>query len=539
MTTLPFSLWCIVLLSGCIVFYRLGRRQLNSRNALKFPPGPKPLPLFGNIRDFPPDGTVEYQHWLTHKDKYGDISSVTVMGTTLVLIHNKKMAHELLETMASKTSGRPTMVMANKLCGYESIVVCQGYTPRFRRYRKYLHQELGTAVSAARFRDAQEIEVGRQLVRTLNEPARWLGHCKTAAAATVLKMAYGYTIEPHQPDKLVNSIEKMMTEFSRAAVPMAWAVDIIPALQYLPESIPGAGFKKTASQWRKSIMASAYTPYRFVQRQMAALTHQPSYVSKLIEQLKEEGDGSKLRAEDEEAIIWTAATLYGAAADTTTISLTAFTLAMIKFDHVQRKAQEELDRVVGTDRLPTFEDRPNLPYTNALVKEVTRWWPITPMGFAHTATEDIQFAGFHIPKGAYLLPAVWWFLNDPEVYPNPERFDPDRFLPPRSEPDPDSEAFGYGRRRCPGRFFADSGLYLNIAQSLAVFKFTKAVGKDGKEIEVDVKPKPGILAYLGEFGFRIEPRSEGHVELIRQFELRHAFEEGDAELLEGMEGVKV
>ncbi|EAQ92026.1 hypothetical protein CHGG_00261 [Chaetomium globosum CBS 148.51] len=468
---------------------------------------------------------------MAHKDLYGDISSVTVMGMTLVLIHNKEMAHELLEKMASKTSGRPTMVMANKLCGYESIVVCQGYTPTFRRYRKYLHQELGTTVSAARFRDTQEIEVGRQLVRTLKEPGKWLGHCKTAAAATVLKMAYGYTIEPHRPDKLVNLVEKMMAEFSLAAVPMAWAVDIVPALQYLPESFPGAKFKKTAAQWRKSIMASAYIPYRFVQDQMAASTHRPSYVSKLMEQLKEEPT-VKLDADDEEAVIWTAASLYGAGTDTTTVSLTVFTLAMIQFEYVQRKAQEELDRVVGTDRLPTFEDRPNLPYINALVKEVTRWWPIAPMGFPHTATEDVEFNGLHIPKGAYLLPAVWWFLHDPQVYANPECFDPDRFLPPREEPDPMAETFGYGRRKCPGRFFADSGLYLNMAQSLAVFKFMKAVGNDGKEVDVDVKAKPGILAYPRDFGFRIEPRSEEHRLLIMQFEQRPSlFEQSDAELL--------
>ena len=79
-------------------------------------------------------------------------------------------------------------------------------------------------------------------------------------------MAYGYTIEPHEPDALLDLIEKMMREFSLAAVPMAWAVDIIPALRHLPENFPGARFKKTARKWRKSIQASAYIPYRFVQR---------------------------------------------------------------------------------------------------------------------------------------------------------------------------------------------------------------------------------------------------------------------------------
>ncbi|KAK5655749.1 hypothetical protein OQA88_5286 [Cercophora sp. LCS_1] len=457
------------------------------------------------------------------------------MGTTLVIVHDKKTAHELLDKMAIKSSGRPDMVMANKLCGYESIVVCQGYNPTFRRYRKYLHRELGTPVSAAQFCDVQELGVGRQLVRTLEEPEGWLEHCKKTAGATVLKMAYGYNIEPQKPDKLVDLTEKMMTEFSLAAAPMAWAVDIIPVLQYLPEGFPGAAFKKTARKWRKSIQASAHIPYRFVRRQMAATGHGPSYVSKLVEQLKQE-QGGILSAEDEEAVIWTAASLYGAAADTTTITLTIFTLAMIQDSEVQRKAQEEIDRVVGTDRLPTFEDRENLPYVNALVKETLRWWPIAPMGFPHTATEDIEINGLFISKGALILPAVWWFLHDPEVYADPERFNPDRFLPPRSEPDPATEAFGYGRRKCPGRFFADSSLFLNIAQSLAAFYFVKAVTKDGKEVEANVRVKPGILAYPTEFEFQVKPRSEKHVELVKRLQKDHPWEESDAEHLESVEG---
>ncbi|EGE82874.1 OrdA protein [Blastomyces dermatitidis ATCC 18188] len=519
-----------------LICYFVYHQSTQGKKQRKLPPGPKPHPILGNLKDFPPDGTPEYQHWIKHKDLYGGISSVTVLGMTLVIIHDKQATHELLEQTSSKTSGRPTMVMANKLCGYESIVLCQSYTPTFRRCRKYLHRELGTKVSAAQFRSVQETEINRQLVRALNEPGKWLEHFKTSAGATVLKMAYGYTIEPHKPDPLVNLIDKMMMEFSLAAVPMAWAVDIIPALRHLPENFPGATFKKTARRWRKSIQASAYIPYRFVQRQMASdPTHQLSYVSKLVQQLRGDDQNAKLEQEDEQAIIWTAASLYGAAADTTIITLTIFTLAMIKFPHVQRKAQEELDRVVGTTRLPNFDDRDQLPYIDALVKEAVRWWPIAPMGFPHTATEDIEYNGLHIPKGAFLLPAVWWFLHDPDVYADPESFDPDRFLAPRNEPDPTADAFGYGRRICPGRFFADSSLYLTIAQSLAAFNIRPAVGEDGREIEVDVKPKPGILTYPTKFDFHIEPRSEEHVQLIRELERQYPWEASDAELLESVD----
>jgi cytochrome P450 len=346
-----------------------------------------------------------------------------------------------------------------------------------------------------------------------------------------LKTAYGYE-NSECSDVLVSTIKNTIANFSLAAVPMGWTVDIIPVLRYLPDRFPGTGFKETARKWRKIVEASAYMPYKFVQRQMAAGEHRPSYVSKLVEQLKQEN--GKMSAEDEQAIIWSAASLYGAAADTTVITLTAFTLAMVKFPEVQRKAQQEIDRVVGTNRLPTFKDRGRLPYVTALVKEATRWWPIAPMGFPHTATETFHHEGMRIPKGAYLLPAVWWFLHDPSVYPEPESFQPERFLPPRNEPDPDSETFGYGRRRCPGRFFADANMYLNIVQTLAAFSIGKAMDANRNETEVNVKPGRGILTYPSEFAFDVKPRSASHADLVRQTEQQYRQGSGDGALLDGM-----
>jgi cytochrome P450 len=325
----------------------------------------------------------------------------------------------------------------------------------------------------------------------------------------------------------------MMKSFSVAAVPMAWPVDVIPALQHWPESFPGGGFKTTARKFRKQVMDGVHAPYRFVQRQMAAQDYEPSFTSRLIQQCAiENGTKESLSPEDEEAIIWSSASLYGAAADTTVITLTAWTLAMIMFPEVQQRAQEEIDRVVGTDRLPTFDDRENLPYIDATVKEALRWWPIAAMGFPHTADEELEYEGYHIPKGAMIMPAVWSFMHDPDVYADPEKFDPERFLAPRNEPDPCSEVFGYGRRVCPGQYFADAGLFINIAQSAACFSISKAVGKDGKAIEPNVQSKPGVLHYPTEFQFNIAPRSEKHVEIIKRLETEVPVEAGDSHLLQ-------
>lgn len=77
------------------------------------------------------------------------------------------------------------------------------------------------------------------------------------------------------------------------------------------------------------------------------------------------------------------------------------------FPEAQRKAQEEIDQVVGQDRLPNVSDRPNLPYVEALVKEVLRWHPVAPMGLPHTSSEDDIAEGYFIPKDALLLANIW------------------------------------------------------------------------------------------------------------------------------------
>jgi len=78
-------------------------------------------------------------------------------------------------------------------------------------------------------------------------------------------------------------------------------------------------------------------------------------------------------------------------------ALHTFFLAMTLFPESQRKAQAELDAVLDGERMPEFEDRGKLPYINALVKEVLRWYPILPLGIAHSATEDDVVRDISLP----------------------------------------------------------------------------------------------------------------------------------------------
>jgi cytochrome P450 len=81
---------------------------------------------------------------------------------------------------------------------------------------------------------------------------------------------------------------------------------------------------------------------------------------------------------------------------------------MVLFPEAQRKAQKELDDVVGSTRFPEFEDRDNLPYINALCKEVLRWHPIAPLGIAHRVTQDDVFGRYFIPAGTLVMGNAWY-----------------------------------------------------------------------------------------------------------------------------------
>ncbi|GKZ23594.1 hypothetical protein AbraIFM66951_009867 [Aspergillus brasiliensis] len=497
--------------------------HLRKRGALPLPPGPKGLPLLGNIHDLPPHGSREWEHWLKHKELYGPISSVTTPGNTLIIINDAKVAIDLLERRSAHYSSRPRMVFGAELSGWERTVTMKRNPVHVRGQRRRIHQFLGSANALTPFYSQQNIEARWFLLRVLESPERLVDHIKSQTGATILKIIYGYTTQPHGRDALVDLADASTEQFGRAHTPGIWLVDSFPLLRYLPSCFPGAGFQTKAREWRRTLDKLAELPYAFVQQQMENATFQPSFVSKHITQA-----GSDMDSEAEMEIKWSAATLYGAGADTTVSAISSFFLAMSLFSDIQAKAQDELDRVVGIN-LPTAEDRTNLPYINAVIKEVLRWNPVTPLGIVHASTKEDVYEGYRIPKDATIIPNIWAFLHDPNVYSDPMTFNPERFLDTKNRPaeyDPHKLAFGFGGRICPGRGFADSTIFLTVVRSLQAFRIGKLV-RDGKVIEPVVEYLPGVISHPKDFAISITPRSEEHELFIRSIEIDHPWEKGD------------
>ncbi|CAH0004437.1 unnamed protein product [Clonostachys byssicola] len=488
---------------GALVLPLAIHRWYRKLSSPRLPPGPRAIPFLGSVFDLPKGDIPDFEHWLQYREKYGPIFSLNVMGQTIVVIHDKQVALDLLEKKSLINSSRPWMEFAGGLVGFVNFTSAVPYNETLRLHRKFMHQQMGTKKIAASFRKDQENEVSWMLENIMDQPERLIDHLHRAAGSFIIKLTYGYSIDVSRPDPVQRLVMRMVSIFNASAQPGVWAVDMFPALHYLPDWFPGTSFKKVAGAWREEVMASAEKPYQFVKMQMQTKSHQPSYVSKALEQC-----GEDPTATYEAAVKFSAGAMYGGGSDTTVSSLSFLFLAMVKFPDILHKVQEEIDRVVGRDRLPQFEDRPNLPYVEAVVKEAFRWHPVAGMGVPHASDEDQIYNGYLIPKGAILLASIHGMAHDPETYHDPDRFLPERYDKPYNEPDPKEVVFGFGRRICPGRYFADSMVYLAAAQTLAAFDIVKATDEQGQEIDPTVKVLPGVISHPLDFPFRITPRSE-------------------------------
>jgi len=489
---------------GCAAIVRLARWM--SRPSL--PPGPKGYPLVGNLFDLPP--THLWEKLGAWGSQYGDFLYVSALGQEMIILNSTKAAEDLLEKRSAKYSDRPVVMMCGEIVGWNQSLALTQYGTRFRETRKYMNKLIGTRASAEKFAPLQQKETAKFLVRVLADPSSLVKQIRKTTGAIILMISHGYSVNEHD-DPFVDVVEAAVNGFSECLEPGAFLVDMIPLLRYVPDWLPGAGWKAKAKRYRKLLDDMADIPHQLVKDQMVAGTAIPSFTSELL-------SSNKLTAEAEYTIKWSAASLYSGGADTVVSSISSFYLLMVLHPEVQRKAQEEIDRVVGNDRFPTFADQSSLPYVDALVKEVFRCHPVAPLGVPHVATEDDSYKGHFIPKGSLILTNIWQILHDPEFYSKPSELNPERFLGDNPEPDPRETVFGFGRRICPGLNLAQTSVWLTCAMSLAVFDIGKYVDESGNVVEPEIKYSDGTISHPAPFKCTIKPRSEKSAALVASVE---------------------
>ncbi|KAF8600720.1 cytochrome P450 [Ceratobasidium sp. AG-I] len=489
------------------------------KSSVPLPPGPKHSFLFGSAFEV----RKAEAYWLKFSEfnaQYGPIITIRMILRRFIIIDDPQIISELFEKRAAKYSDRHHNQMA-KLMGWDSDVVFTQYGPTLKYYRTLLHRALNNRV-ALDYIPLQEQEVRKYLRRLAEEPNNFMDHIHLLAAGIAIRIAYGYRVDSYQ-DPFVQTAEGVMSAFSDALAPGRWPVEMFPPLRYLPDWFPFIKFKKQVAEWKKIDRAHRDRPFAYVEEQMAKGIAEVCFTSKLLQN----EDGSPADDETKQRIKMVAASLYAAGSDTTVSVVQSFFLAMTLYPNVQAKAQAEIKEYFkehsinsNSPRLITPAERPNLPYTSALVRELLRWHPVITM-VAHRSSDvddEIVIPGgntYRIPARTLILANIWRMLHNPDLFPEPERFMPERYLRENLPQELETCAFGYGRRLCPGMHIAQQSMWISISNTLASFSIKKSGDEKGMEITPEERYTNGIISHPVPFVCQIVP-IEGRESWLRE-----------------------
>ncbi|ESK94246.1 cytochrome p450 [Moniliophthora roreri MCA 2997] len=498
-TVTIFYLVSPALLAGFLIWYRRSTRRFS-----KYPPGPKPWPLIGNLFDIP---TIK--PWKTFSEwghlYGGDLFHFEVLGQHVIVINSRELAHELFEKRSRIYSDRPHFATLD-LMGWTTVAFpFMPYGETWRQHRRIFEGGLRDS-AASKYLPVQMEKTREFLVNLLNDPGNFRAHIKSLTAATIIGVMYGHDIASTD-DYFVELAEKAAGTVVGLGMSSTAIVNIFPFMRYLPAWFPGCGFQQIIHQSRIWIDDMIEKPYAVAVDEMNAGGKKPSFLAKYLDRSWFNGEND---FEQELTIKRLCALGYAAGAETTVTAFASFFLAMATYPQIQKHAQEEIDRVIGKDRLPTYDDRPKLPYIEAVLRETLRWRPVAPLGIFHAALSDDTVNGYYVPKGTPISANIWAMTRDETVYPDPESFIPERYLTENGTCNSDdlSFTFGFGRRICPGRHLASESMWAGMASVLAAFDITKAKDEAGDEIEIDVVYSDGLVSHPEEFRCSITPRSD-------------------------------
>ncbi|KAL4259182.1 cytochrome P450 family protein [Pleurotus pulmonarius] len=482
---------------------------MKAKQSPNYPPGPPADPLIGHLRVIPFENQDATFH--TWAKEYGDVIHLEALGNHIVVLDSVEAANDLLEKRSANYSDRPHILVFD-IVGMNDIVLMP-YGESFRKHRKFVHSTI-TKRAITTFQPVQTKNARALALNLLENKNRHEMFFNMFATSVITGILYGHQVVSEDDEYM-----KLMDHQSMIAVnlgqPGGALLDIFPFLQHLPAWFPGTGPAAQAREWRPMFRRVYDYPYEQVEKKMSEGVAEDSILGRVLA-----GFSTRSSVPEEEIEYAKLATgaMYRAAVETTWSTVAVLFMAMILYPECQKRAQEEIDRVIGAERLPEFEDKDSLPYTTALIHEVLRWHPVIPLAIPHRSVQDDVYKGMFIPKGTTILANVMGMALDEKTYKNPSVFNPSRFLP---KPDGDGEplfgsAFGFGRRICPGRHFAFNSLWILTATILATLNLTAGRDENGKVVPPPLEFNHTVSSRPKEFICDVRARSPLSVSLLSQ-----------------------
>ncbi|KAF7369282.1 putative cytochrome P450 [Mycena venus] len=483
-------------------------RKVGSREA-GLPPGPPTIPLLGNLHMFPTEFVhYKFTEWAR---KYGGIYSLKMGPGTAVVLTDMAAVKELMDKRSGSTVDRPPMHVADLVAGGLNMV--------FASFLRHVQRSIARVPGACAL----------QFVFYHNG---FYTHIRRYSNSVILSVLYGKRApryETPETTAFFNAQHEWELVVKRGATP---PVDLIPILKYVPPR--WAKWKRDCAKTRKLQRDLYFGLLDETKERLRRGEENGSYMEEVLTREEEFGM-------DREMTGYLGGVLIEGGSDTTSTFLQSLILAMVAYPEAQRKAQEEMDRVVGEHRMPTLEDLEEMPYIRAMVLETHRFRPVAPLLIPHSTlnAEEVgvsycvtktyplsrlsfKYKGFIIPQGATIFVNAWGIFHDPELYDDPESFIPDRYLLTENGMKPGVDGrnlrptlpFGVGRRICPGIHLAQNSININAMNLVWAFNFTTELDGEGNPVKLDTfdyqkrAPRP--------FKCKVTPRSTEKAELIER-----------------------
>ncbi|KAF2462274.1 putative cytochrome P450 [Lineolata rhizophorae] len=477
----------------------------------KMPPGPLPLPIIGNTHLLPDNKPWIYFEQLA-KQYNTPLITFWIGRNPTVWLCDAWAASELLDKRAGIYASRPRMVVFAELNAGQTNLVNMYYGDRWRVHRKLTH--LGVGLQQVRkYRSFQNDESKVIALSLLSTPEKYVEHFERYATSVVSIIGFGRRVA-RIDDPIIQEVIAVMHRAADLNVPgksFPMLIETFPWLARFPTSI---------APWKHGMGGKKRHSHDFFYSLAAEAAEQDGHDDCYMKKLWKEASQYDLSPEEISSL---AGNLFGAGSDTSSSTLITFVLACCVFPDAVAPAWEELDRVVGPHRSPTFDDEPNLPYVKAFMKEVLRWRSVAIIGGQpHAPIQDDYYKGYLIPRQTWVQGNVWAIHHNEREFPDPDRFNPRRFLKgdESNRPFPAERGymtFGWGRRVCSGQGLAEQGTFITVARLLWGFRIEKARGPDGKPIELDIfNYTNGLNMRPQPFKCSITPRSAEHAAAIER-----------------------
>ncbi|CAD5209392.1 unnamed protein product [Bursaphelenchus okinawaensis] len=464
----------IILAITAVLFYNYYWKRRN------LPPGPPPLPLVGNHH------TLESStHWpdvfVKWSQQYGRIFTYWMSEMPIIAITDADIVNKVFVKDGDSFTDRFSLGTLDDMCRggqYGLIFAGWKYARDHRRFGLRVFRDFGVGKNQMQENILHEIDTLLHKIeeeREKSEEFDLFPHTDIAVGSIINSLLFGYRFTENNKEaeftRMKHHLHEWMTKFSNPIIRIWIATGFLHKLPILGKFC--MDLVRTYQDIFKDMDNNIAEHKERLQTE--GHTEPRDYVDAyLMEVQKMEANGEDTSLFSDIQLKNMAFDFWLAGQETTSTTITWGIAFLIHNPEVQMKAHEELDRVIGSDRVITMSDKNDLPYMNALVNEVQRCSNLVAENVLRVASNDYNLNGYEIKKGQICIAQISAMLEDPEYFPEPKSFKPERFLDAKGQVMKVDALmpFGVGKRSCLGEALARMELFLFMANLIHLYTFS-------------------------------------------------------------------